>query len=106
MTQLYLQMARSKEGRIPIEASQLRAKGLVVSEELVAVEITSSSMQMEIKAITDTSQWFCLEKHKRVVTDCPMATILSKIKDPVQSVSIFSESPSESLDELFKIKIR
>ena len=45
----------------------VRVNDLVLAEGSGAVEITTSSMQMEIKAITDALRWLRQENHRRVV---------------------------------------
>ena len=45
----------------------MRVNNLVVAEVSDAVEITTSSMLMETKAITEALRWLRQEKHRRVV---------------------------------------
>ena len=58
----------------------VRVNDLVLAEGSGAVEITTSSMLMEIKAITETLRWLRQEKHRRVVIVTDSMSTLQKVQ--------------------------
>ena len=58
----------------------VRVNDLVVAEVSGAVEITTSSMLIEIKAITEALRWLRQEKHRRVVIVTDSMSTLQKVQ--------------------------
>ena len=82
----------------------VRVNGMVVAEGSGAVEMTTSSMLMEIKAITEALRWLRQEQHKRVVIVTDSMSTLQKVQKEflyADWIDIILKGPFERVTWIF-----